>query len=127
MGTAIWVVSGIVAFAFVMAGAMKLMKSREDIIGMGMGWAEDFSDGQVQAIGAAELLGGIGVVLPAATGIVPILSPIAAGGLALVMLGAAATHLKRSEVPMVVPPVVLAAMAGFVAWGRFVAEPIVGG
>ncbi|MEE9293457.1 MAG: DoxX family protein [Phycisphaerae bacterium] len=55
--------------------------------------------------------------------IAPILTPLAAIGLVGIMLGAAATHLRRSETPMVVPPMVLAALAAFVAYGRLVVMP----
>ncbi len=80
--------------------------------------AEDFSQGQVRVIGVLELLGAIGIILPVALDIVPILSGAAAAGLVLTMLGAAATHGKRGEFPMLVPNVVLGELAGFVAYSH---------
>ena len=65
------------------------------------------------------MLGAIGLILPAVLDVAPVLVPVAAVGLALVMVGAATTHLRRKETPMVVLNVVLLALALFVAWGRF--------
>jgi hypothetical protein len=73
----------------------------------------------VKFIGTMELAGGLGVVLPALTGIAPILTPIAATGLALIMLGAVATHIRRREPAGVAVTGVLFVLAAVVAWGRF--------
>jgi uncharacterized membrane protein len=70
----------------------------------------------LRLIGLAEILGAIGLVLPAAVHIAPILVPLAAVGLALVMAGAAAVHARRKEAPMVVMNAVLLVLAVFVAW-----------
>jgi hypothetical protein len=80
---------------------------------------EDFSATTVRVIGVVELLGAIGLILPAATGIAPVLTPIAATGLALTMVLAAATHIRRKEPSGVAFNAVLFALAVFVAWGRF--------
>jgi hypothetical protein len=77
------------------------------------------SSAAVKGIGALEVLGALGLILPAALDIVPVLVPVAATGLALVMLGAAVTHARRNENQMIVVNVVLLALAVFVAWGRF--------
>jgi hypothetical protein len=63
---------------------------------------------------------GIGLVAPMLTGILPWLTPIAAGGLVLTMLGAMATHLRRGENQMIVVNLALLLLAAFVAYGRFV-------
>ena len=73
----------------------------------------------IKAIGVAEVLGAIGLILPALTGIAVILVPVAAVELALDMLGAVITHLRRGESKVVAAPVVLLLLAAFVAWGRF--------
>ena len=84
-----------------------------------MAWTEDFSDGQVKAIGVVEVLGALGLVLPALTGVAPVLTPIAAAGLAITMLLAAAVHLRRGEKSNVAVNLVLFALAAFVAVMRF--------
>lgn len=98
MELAAWIVSGLLAAVFAAAGLMKLLTPYEKVTANpNMAWAGDFSAGQVKAIGALEVLGALGVVLPWALDVVPVLSPIAAIGLAVVMVGAIATHLRRSE------------------------------
>ncbi len=119
MNVVLWIVAGLLAVAFLAAGLMKLAQPKKKLADSGMGWTEDFSDGAVKGIGALEVLGAVGLILPAALGIVPVLVPIAATGLALLMLGAAVTHARRKESPNIVVNVVLLALAAFVAWGRF--------
>ena len=124
MGTALWIVQYVLAVAFI-GGGLIVLKSHDVLkADPKMGWANDFSSGFVKFIGAAESAAALGMVLPGLTGIAPILTPLAAVGLVGIMLGAAATHLRRSETPMVVPPMVLAALAAFVAYGRLVVVPV---
>lgn len=84
-----------------------------------MSWVESYTDQQVKAIGAVEVVGGLGLVLPALTGIVPVLTPIAAVGVAIIMIGAALTHARRNEWAEIAPSVVLFVLAAVIAWGRF--------
>jgi len=119
MNVALWIVAGVLAAAFLAAGAMKLAQPRKRLADSGMGWVESFSDGAVKGIGALEVLGAIGLILPAALDIAPGLVPIAATGLALIMAGAVVTHARRREPQQIVVNVVLLALAAFVAWGRF--------
>jgi len=124
MNIALWIVQGLLAVAFLMAGAMKMMKPKSEIEEM-MAWAEDFPEIQIKMIGAIEVLGALGLILPSVTGIVPVLTPIAATGLALTMLGALITHLRRKD-PMAdtMPSAVLMLLSLFVAYGRFVTVPL---
>jgi hypothetical protein len=115
----LWIVAGVLAAAFLASGLMKISQPKKKLAEFGMGWTEEFSDGAVKGIGVLEVLGALGLILPAALDILPILVPIAATGLALVMLGAAITHARRKESQMIVVNVVLLALAAFVAWGRF--------
>ena len=89
-----------------------------------MAWVEGFSQSQVRLIGALEVLGAIGLVLPAFTGVLPWLTPLAAVGLALLMMGAMITHLKRGEYPNMIANIVLFAFTVFVAFGLFTALPL---
>ena len=84
-----------------------------------MAWVDDFSPTSVRLIGTAEILGALGLVLPAVTGIAPILTPIAAVGLVVIMVGAAITHVRRKEPAIVPANIVLLVLAVVVAWGRF--------
>jgi uncharacterized membrane protein YphA (DoxX/SURF4 family) len=117
MGIALWVVQVLLAVAFLGAGALKLSQSKEKLA-KNMAWVEDFSPETVRLIGTLEVLGAIGVVLPTLTGILPWLTPLAALGLVLTMVGAIFTHLRRGEYPAIAGPVVLLVLAAFVAYGR---------
>ena len=89
-----------------------------------MAWVEGYSQRQIRLIGALEVLGAIGLVLPAFTGILPWLTPLAAIGLALLMVGAAVIHIRRGEYPNVIANVVLFALTVFAAYGLFMALPV---
>ena len=120
MNRALWIVTGLLAVAYLVAGVGKLIVPKEKLATFpGAGWVEDFSAGTVKAIGALEVLAAVGLVLPAATGIAPVLVPLAAAGLVLIMVGAVITRIRRHEFTFMVADLVYLALAGFVAWGRF--------
>jgi len=119
MSVVAWILQGLLALAFVFAGGQKLAKDRKQLIDAGMGWAADFSDAAVKGIGAVEVLGAVGLVLPAAIRVAPVLTPIAAVGLALVMAGAVVVHLRRGETAGAAPSLVLGLLAVVVAVLRF--------
>ena len=119
MNITLWIIAGLLAFAFLAAGAMKLAQPRAKLAASGMAWTEDYSDGAVKGIGAAEVLGAIGLILPAALGVATVLTPLAAAGLTLVMAGALVVHLRRGESKAVGAPIVLGLLALAVAVLRF--------
>ncbi|MFK8022816.1 MAG: DoxX family protein [Ilumatobacter sp.] len=122
MNIALWIIAGLLAASFVAAGAMKLTSSKDDLLPK-MPWVADFSESQVRGIGAAEVLGGIGLVLPPLVDVAPILSPIAAIGLVLTMAGAAVVHIRRGDgFGAAVPAIVLGGLSLFVAVLRFGSE-----
>jgi uncharacterized membrane protein YphA (DoxX/SURF4 family) len=118
MNVVLWILAGLLAVAFLFAGLTKLTQPKEKLATT-MGWVEDFSPGTVKLIGALEVLAAIGLVLPAALDVVPVLVPLAAVGLIALMVGAAITHARRREFPMIAINVVLLLLAAVVAWGRF--------
>ncbi len=119
MNIALWVVQGIAAAMFMMAGGMKLMRTKEQMADQ-MAWVEDFSQGQIRGIGMLEILGALGLILPLLTGILPVLTPLAAVGLLIIQVGAFFTHLRRKElVPMGIMNMMLIAIVVFIAFGRF--------
>jgi len=119
MNLALWIVAAVLAFVFAGSGLMKLVVPKDQLVAKGQGWAADVDPNAIRAIGLAELLGAIGLIVPPLVDIAPVLAPLAAVGLVLVMLGAIVTHGRRGEIPNVVINLVLLAMAVFVAWGRF--------
>jgi hypothetical protein len=74
MNVFLWIVQAVLAAMFVLAGIMKSTQPKEKLAPK-LPWVQDFSAGTVRFIGVAELLGGLGLILPAATGIAPILTP----------------------------------------------------
>ena len=119
MNIVLWIIAGVLAAAFAAAGARKLAQPKEKLAASGMAWAEDVNPGVVKLIGALEILAAIGLILPAALGIAPVLVPLAALGLVLVMVGAIVTHARRKEALVIGVNVVLLLLAAVVVWGRF--------
>ncbi|HEV7742536.1 MAG TPA: DoxX family protein [Pseudolysinimonas sp.] len=119
MQIALWVVSGVLAAGFIGGGIARAVLPLERLTGMGLGWVADLPRGLVRVISALEILGGIGLIVPVLTGILPILTPLAACGLALIMLGGLVFHARRREWKNVPVTLVLAVLAVFVAVARF--------
>ncbi|MWA07971.1 DoxX family protein [Streptomyces sp. BA2] len=119
MNIALWIVAVVLGAASLAGGAMKLLQPTEKLAAAGFGWVEDFDPRGVKAIGALEVLAGVGLILPAVLDVAPVLVPSAAAGMVLLMVGAAITHSRRQEAQAIVVNVVLLLVAGFVAWGRF--------
>jgi uncharacterized membrane protein YphA (DoxX/SURF4 family) len=120
LSVALWIVQGLLAAAFLMAGGMKLLISAAELAKQ----SPEISLALVRFIGAAEVAGALGMILPSATRIMPKLTPVAAIGLLIVMVLATALHISRGEMSHLPPPLVLGSMAAFVAWGRFKGAPI---
>ena len=118
MNVLLWTLQIVLAAAFLAAGAMKLAQPRERQVAR-MKWFEDVPEPGIKAIGALEVVGAIGLILPGALGIAVLLTPLAAVGLAALMLGAAGLHARRSEPSHIATNVVLLALAVVIAWGRF--------
>jgi hypothetical protein len=126
MNIVLWIVAGLLAVASLAGGAMLLLLPKEKLAASGWGWVEDFSAGAVKAIGTLKVLAAVGLILPAALGIAPVLVPLAAVGWVLLMVGAMITHLRRHEAQAIVVNLALLAPAAFVAWGRFGPVPFTG-
>ena len=118
MSIVLWILQILLAILFLLAGAVKAFQSY-DTLAQRMPWVEDYSPSTVRVIGALELLGALGLVLPGLLGIVPLLTPVAAVGLAVLMALAAVRHFGRHERGQVVFTGVLLVLLLIVAWGRF--------
>jgi uncharacterized membrane protein YphA (DoxX/SURF4 family) len=115
----LWIAQGLLCAAFLMAGSMKLFafekfkadaEARNPQRGLGL------SHGLVTFIGISELAGAAGIIVPRAIGVLPWLTPLAAIGLAIIVVLAAIYHLRRNE-PVKIP-FILFVLAGFVTVGR---------
>lgn len=116
MNIALWAVQIILAVIFLMAGSTKALnyaKAKQSLP-----WVKDVSKGLVTFIGVAELLAGIGFIVPKALNVLPVLTPIAAIGIVFIMILAALFHFQRKEYSGILLNIVLLAFALFVAIGR---------
>lgn len=121
MNRALWIGQILLGVYFVAVGVMHFIVP--DGLPDQMAWMYDLSTPLHVVSGIAEILGGLGLILPAVTGIRTELVPLAASGLALVMLGAIVYHIGRSETQNIFFNVVLIAILGFIAYGRFRLHP----
>ncbi len=128
MNLALWIVTGVLATAYFVGGTGKLVLPKRKIVATShsAAWAEDWSAGSIKAIGALEMLAAVGLVLPAVLDIAPVLVPLAAIGLMMIMVGAAVVRSRRREFKLMAVDLVYLALLAFVVWGRFVAEPLTG-
>jgi uncharacterized membrane protein len=113
----LWIVQAVLAALFAMSGLAKDLQPKEKLAGK-YPWMQDVSQTTVRFIGVMELLGAIGLILPAATGIAPVLTPVAGIGLAVIAVLAAGTHVRRKEPSGVATTAVLLVLAVLVIWGR---------
>lgn len=118
MNVLLWVVQAILAAMFAASGLLKAIQPMDKLAGR-YPWVRDFSQPTVRFIGVMEVLGAIGLVAPAASGIAPVLTPVAGAGLAAMMVLAAALHTRRKELRGVVITAVLFVPAVLVALARF--------
>jgi len=119
----LWVVQGLLVIPFAPGGAMKAFMPMAELA-QKMSWVPHFSPATVRFIGLAELAGALGLVLPSALRIRPVLTPLAAIGLFLVMVLAAVFHVQHGELQYLPLNAILGGLALFVAWGRWRKVPI---
>ncbi|MEV8513136.1 DoxX family protein [Dactylosporangium sp. NPDC051484] len=118
MNIFLWILQIALGAAFTMAGVMKSTQPKEKLAG-NMTWVNRRTPGTVKFIGVTELLGGLGLILPWATGIATILTPLAAVGLAIIMVLAIGDHVRAKEYGVIGINVILGALAVVIAIGRF--------
>ncbi|WFE97979.1 DoxX family protein [Micromonospora sp. WMMD987] len=123
MNVFLWILQTLLAALFAGAGLTKLSQPKEKLRDR-MGWVENVPPAQVKALGAAEVLAAVGLVLPGLTGIATVLTPLAAVGLVIVMAGAVVVHARAKEHPGTALTAVLLVVAAIVAWGRFGPYPL---
>jgi uncharacterized membrane protein len=118
MNIALWIASGALALFVAAAGFVKAFRPIAET--RKMPWTNGKSDNTIRLIGFSEILGALGLILPTATGIAPILTPIAALCLAVLMGGATVTHVRiKDPNSAAITTAVLMAIALFIAVGRF--------
>lgn len=118
MNVFLWILQIFLAAAFLMAGTLKATQPKEKLAPK-MPWVNDFSAGVVKLVGVSQIAGALGLILPALTGITVILTPLAASGLALIMVLAAIYHVRKGEYSKIGVNALFLVLAVIVAWGRF--------
>ncbi|PRX47049.1 DoxX-like protein [Prauserella shujinwangii] len=128
MNIALWITTGLMAAVYLLSGFGKLFVPREKMAAMGHAsrWVLDFQPATLRTIGTLEILGAVGLILPALLDIAPILVPLAASGLALIMTGAVIMRIRRGETKAALVDGLYLALTAFVAIGRFALEPFTG-
>ncbi len=123
MSILLWLLQIVLAVIFLLAGGIKIFQ-HYDTLAARMPWVEDYSPGMVRGIGALEVLGALGLILPGILGMLPILTPLAAVGLAVIMLLAFLRHMRRGESGQMGLTAILFAVLLLVALGRFLFAPM---
>jgi uncharacterized membrane protein YphA (DoxX/SURF4 family) len=113
MNRALWIVQGLLSPLFLFAGAMKLAMPLDEMV------AQSGIPGPLLIfVAVAEILGGLGLILPMLLKIRPSLTPLAAGGLVIIMIGATVLSAVTIDVASAIFPLVVGILAAFVAYGR---------
>ncbi|WP_276369678.1 DoxX family protein [Chryseolinea sp. H1M3-3] len=118
MNTILWIAQSLLAAMFTSGGLLKIFVPKEKMIAK-QPFVQDYSSIQIRLIGLAEILGAIGIIVPFATGIMPILTPIAAMGLCTIMILAIRIHVQTKETAKVVIIVAMVIITSFIAYARF--------
>jgi hypothetical protein len=118
MTVALWIVQGLLALLFLFAGVMKFIMTVEE-----MTKEIPLPGAFLRFIGVAEILGALGLILPGLLRIKPGLTPLAATGLAVIMVGATVLTLTTATVAMALMPLVVGILTVFVAYGRWRLAP----
>ena len=120
MNLTLWIIAGLLAVAFAGGGISKLVIPKERIAALPGGkWVDGFSSEAVKAIGVLDLLAALGLILPAALDILPVLVPVAAVGVVLLMIGATIVRARHGSRKAIPADLAYLALAAFLAWGRF--------
>jgi uncharacterized membrane protein YphA (DoxX/SURF4 family) len=123
MNIALWIIQVLLALLFLFAGGTKLVLPIETLTSMGSPNQIDLPGLLIRFIGVCEVLGAIGLILPGLLRTRPDLTPLAAAGLVIIMIGATVLTFVADGFAMALPPLVVGLLAAFVAYGRWRLAP----
>ena len=118
MNIALWIVQGIVAAVFALSGSQKASRSRNALVASGQTGVQNLSVPFIRFIAWCELAGACGLVLPGLVHIAAWLTPLAAAGFVVIMIGAASIHSKLREPKNVAVNMILLALCASIVIGR---------
>lgn len=124
MNILLWILQILLALLFIFAGGMKLVMSTEALIAMGPPDQIVFPGWFYKFIGLCELLGGLGLILPGLLRRQQHLTPLAAIGLAIIMIGAVVTTAMAFGIAPAISPLIVGLLCAFVAYGRWKLRPL---
>jgi hypothetical protein len=124
MNIALWIVQGLLVLVFLFAGGMKLVLPIEVLTSMGSPNQVHLPDVLVRFIGVCEVLGALGLILPGLLRIRPGLTPLAATGLVIIMIGATVLSFVADGVAPALIPLAVGLLSAFVAYGRWRLAPL---
>jgi putative oxidoreductase len=119
----LWIVQGLTAALMLMSAFMKIATPIPELSAKWK-WTGELPQQVVRMLGIVDLLGGIGIILPAILKIKPGLTPLAAVGVVLLMISATVFHISRGESSVIAFNIILMLFASFIAWGRYKKLPI---
>lgn len=127
MDLALWIAAGLLAAVSLTGGLTKTLVPKDKLATIkGAEWTRQARPGFVTTIGVIELLAALGLVLPAVLDVAPFMVPVTATCWILLMVGAMIVHSRLSQFALVLVNLGYVALAAFIAWGRFAAEPFTG-
>jgi hypothetical protein len=123
LNIALWIVQGLTATLMLISAFMKIATPISELSAKWK-WTGELPEPIVRMLGILDLLGGIGIILPALLKIKPGLTSLAAGGVVLLMISATAFHILRGEESVIGFNIILMLFAGFITWGRYKKLPV---
>jgi len=122
MNTALWIAQIVLAMGIGMAGWVKVARPKTELQDR-LAWMQDYPQSTIRIIGLLELAAAVGLVVPTASGFLPILTPWAAIGVGILMVLVMVVHARRGESRYLAVNVVVLMTAAFIAWGRLSVLP----
>jgi uncharacterized membrane protein YphA (DoxX/SURF4 family) len=124
MNILLWIIQVLLALLFIFAGGMKLIVPTDLLMAQALPGSTQFPSWFMKFIGVVELLGGLGLILPGVSRRNQKLTPLAAAGLVIVMIGAVAISVKDHGIQAGVTPLIVGLLCAFVAYGRWELRPL---
>jgi hypothetical protein len=127
MNLALWIGTGLLAVVALVGGATKAFIPKQQLAAQaGAEWTQTASASFIKTLGVLELLAAVGLTLPAALDIAPVMVPVTAVCWVLLMVGAVIIHGRLGQYKLMMVTLAYFALAVFIAWGRFGPRPFVG-